>query len=289
MGTTFMDECKTQSCDTLPAPPAAVPAPRFSSDNLDLAGAESLSGLSRLWLFHPFALLVMVGLLPVAPSAVFIALFGWLVCHSSPPDGKGVARGASGRDYPLETPSAGIRKGFAAIGLASVLALAAGGLGTNLLSFGILNGAWAVLTAFAVRSGARTDAQTGWLAGATSMTAAGAFFGIPLALIPGMPLPVKLIPLFLATSLWQLWRATSLRGQARSRAALGAAVTGALATVCYLPGSFLQFNMTWAYEVLCHSLTLGSSLFIPLMIARESARASLPAASTPSLPPAANS
>lgn len=264
----------------LPAKPA--PAPQYDvsplaggSRDLDLAGAEQLSTAGKVGVLHPHILLGLIAYyFPAAPLPATFALFVWVMLNGLA-RGKGRSKALSRvRDRSLDTPSTGVRKGFAALSGACLLALLAGGLGETALSFAVLNGMWAALTLGAVYSGSKTDAQTGWMAGATSMTAAALFFGVPLAFYAGIPFVVKLTPLFVAISLWQSWKFMGARGQARSRAALNAAVSAGIATLCFLPATAALLGFSVG-EALCHFSVAFGSVMLPIWTMKDRLRTAI--------------
>lgn len=263
----------------LPAKPA--PAPRYDisplaggSRDLDLAGAEQLSTAGKIGVLHPHILLGLIAYyFPAAPAPATFALFAWVMLNglSRKKRSKALSRV---HDRSLDTPSTGVRKGFAALGGACLLALLCGGLGETALSFNVLNSMWALLTLAAVHSGSKTDAQTGWMAGATSMTAAALFFGVPLAFFAGIPFVVKLTPLFVLLSLWQSWKFMGTRGQARSRAALNAAASAGIATLCFLPATAALLGFS-PLEALCHFSVAFGSVLLPIWSMKDRLRPAL--------------
>lgn len=244
-----------------------------STRDVDLAGAEQISLAGKLGVLHPYMLLLATGMMTTLPMPITIALFAWvaLVAGRSRRKSKALSRV---REQALDTPSNSVRKGFGAIGWACLLALLAGGLGESWASFVVLNGAWAALTLNAVRSGSKTDAQTGWMAGATSMTAAALFFGVPLAFVAGIPFVVKLTPIWAGLSLWQSWKFMGARGTERSRAAMNAAASAAVATLCFLPATAALIGFS-AFEAACHFAVAFGSVLLPIWSMREKLRPEL--------------
>jgi hypothetical protein len=285
----------------LPARPA--PAPQYDiaplgggSRDLDLSGAEQLSTVGKMGVLHPHILLGMMAILaPAAPHAASFAVFTWIVLNAMA--GKRGSKALSRvRDRSLDTPSTAVRKGFGALATACLLALICGGLGEAPLSFAVLNGAWAGLTLAAVRSGSKTDAQTGWMAGATSMTAAALFFGVPLAFYcyNAVPWVVLLTPFLAAGSLWQSWKFMGGRGTGRSRAALNATILSGLATLAFLPATAALIGFS-AFEAMCHFSVAFGSIMLPIWTMRDrlkpaigagegSSAGALPESNTPALP-----
>jgi hypothetical protein len=228
-----------------------------------LPGTERLDGLDKLWLLHPHALLAIAGCLAVfsVDSPFFLAsVFLWMIFSVGwrPGDNRSVAERVNDR---LSPPSSALRGGFRAIGLAALAATVTGMLGPPGLAFYVLNASWVLLTAMAVSRGSRTDPQTGWMAGATSMAAACTFFGLPLALIPGIPWPVAILPFMSAGAAWQTWNYLSSRGRKRTRSAMKAVGFASLATILYLPAAVLTgFSL---FEVMCHFSVVAASVLIP--------------------------
>ena len=258
-----------------------------SSRELDLAGAENLSVAGKMGMMHPFVLLAAMGMMQSAPWAALVALFGWVAVVGGLMGGS-KSLTTSARASKLDSPSGAMSKGFAAIGGACLAALVCGGLGDTPTSFMVLNGLWAALTMVAVKSATKTDAQSGWIAGATSQTAAALFFGVPLALIPGLTIPfvVKLTPFLSGISLFYSWKTMSARGTQRSRYALNAAGAAALATLAFLPATAALIGFS-PFEALCHFTVSMGSLALPIWTMRNKMRAALPAAETadrPALP-----
>ncbi|MBI4863566.1 MAG: hypothetical protein HY815_25405 [Candidatus Riflebacteria bacterium] len=262
----------------------AVRRARDADAAVDLPGTERLGGLAKLWLLHPYALLAIAGYMSLMAPGPFLvtAVFAWVAFVVGSGFGRGRKRDGSS---PLLAPSAGLKGGFRALGFTVLAAVASSFLallGLPNVAFYVLNGAWVVLTAAAVHQASRTDAQTGWMVGATSMAAACAFFGIPLALIPGVPWPMKLIPFLCAGSAWQTWNYLSSRGAERTRSALKALSAASLATLCYLSFSALVMGFS-LFEATCHFSIVAASFLIPLKTAM--ARLPLaPADPTPALP-----
>jgi hypothetical protein len=249
--------------------PVAYPS---TSRELDLAGAEKLSTAGKLGMMHPFALLAVMGMIPITGFWPFMALFAWVAVVAG---WCGLTAVKTTDDKAMVAPSGAMRKGFAALGTACVLALLAGGLGETPLSFMVLNGMWAALTMAAVRSGTKTDAQSGWMAGATSQTAAALFFGVPLAfLVPGIPFTVYLTPFFSAGALWYSWKFMSSRGTDRSRAALNAAAMSALGTLAFLPATAALIGFS-GFEAACHFTVALGSLLLPIWSMRNRMRPAL--------------
>ena len=257
-----------------------LPAPMGSSSReLDLSGAENLSIAGKLGMMHPFLLLLALGVSSVSSWGAMMMLFTWVAVVGGTMGGsKAVARRASDTSGML-APSGAISRGFGAIGLACIAALLAGGLGETELSFYVLNGLWAAFTALAVKSASKTDAQSGWIAGASSQTAAALFFGVPLLVSPlipwaGLGLVVKSTVLFSMASLYQTWKFMGSRGTNRSRAALNAAGAAAIGTLAFLPATamILKFSL---FEVACHLTVSLGTLMIPIWSMRDKLRPAL--------------
>jgi len=245
-----------------PVREAAPVSCRTEEDSLP--GTERLSSFEKFWFLHPHLLLGLAGYLavfmvesPFLPSAVFL----WTVLAMGSWFGKGTARRGV-QESPLSPPSEGLKSGYRAIGFATLAATLAGLLGPQGLAFYVLNGSWLLFSMAAVIRASRTDAQTGWMTGATSMGAACTFFGLPLAFVPGMPWPVTVLPLLSAGVTWQSWKFLSNRGQKRTTSALKALALASLATVFYLPSAVLTgFSF---FEAACHLSVVIASVLIPL-------------------------
>lgn len=249
-----------------------------SSRDLDLAGAENLSVGGKMGMMHPFVLLAAMGLMQSAPAAALFALFGWVAIVGGMMGGSKAVSKVADSGSRLDAPSGAMSKGFAAIGAACLAALVAGGLGDTPASFMVLNGLWAALTVVAVKSANKTDAQSGWIAGATSQTAAALFFGVPLTLIPGLPIPsvVYLTPILSAISLYNTWKTMSTRGTERSRYALNAAGAAALGTLAFLPATAALIGFS-PFEAVCHLIVSMGTLMLPIWSMRDKFRPALTA------------
>ena len=262
-----------------PKPPAYDPSELpvslgSSSRDLDLSGAERLSTGGKFGMMHPFALLAVVGFSTVSSWGAMMALFLWVTFIGGMMGGSKAVAKRSDEGGKLISPSGAMSRGFMALGAACVAALVAGGLGETALSFYVLNGLWAGLTMLAVRSASKTDAQSGWIAGATSQTAAALFFGVPLFTNPLVPLVVKLTPLFSLASLWYSWKFMGARGTNRSRAALNAAGAAALGTLAFLPATAALLGFS-AFEAMCHFTVSMGTLMIPIWAMRDKIRPAL--------------
>jgi hypothetical protein len=246
------------------------------STELDLAGAERLNGLDKLWLLHPYGLALAAGcgwFLGSWGPIVLTAVLVWMLGMSGSRKGRGkeLARAREREGRSLLPPSSALRAGFGVFGVMGLAALAALLGGAPGLHFYLLNGLWAGLTAVAVYRASRTDAQTGWMTGATSMAVPCTFFGIPLAVLPGLPWPIRLLPILCAASVWATWSYLSGRGTSRTKAALNALVTASVASVCYLSAS----TAIWGLSLFEASVHLGVPLLsfgIPYWVARERMR-----------------
>lgn len=266
-----------------------------SSRDLDLSGAENLSVAGKLGMMHPFILLAAMGMFQSVSTAVLFAAFGWVALVGGLIGGSKAVSKRKSRDTRLMAPSGAMSKGFAAVGLACLVAIISGGLGDTPLSFMVLNGLWAAFTMVAVRSATKTDAQSGWVAGATSQTAAALFFGVPLAAYLSLPVwayTVYATPFLSAISLYYSWKFMGTRGTQRSRNALNAAGSAALATLAFLPATAALIGFS-AFEALCHFTVAFGSLLLPIWTMRDKLRPALtansgsdalPAADRPALP-----
>lgn len=255
------------------------------SREVDLPGAENLGTVGKMGMMHPFAILLAMGMMQTAPWAAMLALFSWVAVVGGLMGG---SKSVTTTESKLDAPSGAMSKGFAAIGTACLLALISGGLGDTPLSFYVLNGLWASLTMVAVRSANKTDAQSGWIAGATSQTAAALFFGVPLAFASGLPIPmiVKATPILSAISLYYSWKTMSARGTERSRYALNSAGAAALATLAFLPATAAIIGFS-AFEAACHLTVSMGSLLLPIWSMRNKLRPALTAGDSsdrPALP-----
>lgn len=267
-----------------------------TSRELDLSGAESLTIAGKLGMMHPFVLLFALGMMQSVSAAVLFAAFGWVAVVGGMMGGSKAVSRRKSRDGRLVAPTGAMSKGFMALGAACLAAIISGGLGDTPTSFMILNGLWAALTMVAVKSATRTDAQSGWVAGATSQTAAALFFGVPLAAyisLPAWAYTVYATPFLSAISLYYSWRFMGTRGTARSRNALNAAGAAALGTLAFLPATAALIGFS-GFEAACHFTVAFGSLLLPIWTMRDKLRpalsssgpdtASLPSPDRPALP-----
>jgi hypothetical protein len=189
----------------------------------------------------------------------------------------------------LLSPAGAVRKGFGAVGFAclSIYALYMVGFPPYLVyPPSLFRGIWAFWTWRAVRSASRTDAQSGWMAGATSLTAFSMFWWAKFGFYLGIVAPIcqVAIPTLGVAAAWQTWRFLSTRGVERSRAALKASVLGAAAALLFAPIGAPSFLPTVG-------LAAAVSLFLPawmsrhrLQIGQESQPPALPEACDPATP-----
>lgn len=248
-----------------------------SSRDVDLPGTEKLGAMGKLGMLHPMALLLALGVITTTTMTPLWALFAWVAVVGGLMGGsssKAVAR-RSTDEGKLISPTGAMSRGYLALGGACIAAMLAGGLGETAFSFYVLNGLWAAFTMWAVRGATKTDAQSGWIAGATSQTAAALFFGVPLMLHPGVHWVVRLTPLFSAVSLWQTWKFMGSRGTARSRAALNAAGASALGTLAFLPATASLLGTFSLFEAMCHLTVSMGSLMLPIWAMKDRIRPAL--------------
>jgi len=222
-----------------------------SEERLDLAGSECLSPRQRVAAASPLMMLVLAGAPALYAHPVFITAL--LVCVA-------IAARAGVPALARETrrmvaPSEAVQMGVGAFSAGMLLNALHWYFGRPFGHIPIFWFFWPLFTAIAVQKASKTDTQSGWAAGASSMAAFGLIRALGAVHFGG----------HLAWLLWlmagasgvagyKLWRVTGTRGRDRSRAALGAVLAGLAAA-----------TGAAAYCAFSHHLLLAVSiLFVPL-------------------------
>lgn len=252
----------------------------------DLAGVETMTTAKKLWLMHPYALLMAFGAmwvtLPINAALATMMMIGLTLYSVTMAAATRSSRSTAlsrARKETLLAPSSALKAGlgiFGAMGLAATAASFAGGA---LFEFFVLNGTWGALSLFAVYQASKSDAQTGWMTGASAMAVPCTFFGIMVAIraVQIWPFwsltlwPVLMVPLLCMGAIWQSWNYLSTRGRDRTASSLKALAFASLATIFYLPATsfFWSFSI---FEALIHLGLPIAAFAIPLWMNRERVR-----------------
>ena len=240
----------------------------------ELTGTEKMGLAKKLWLMHPFALLIGIGVLSsqtVMSSVVITGLLLWTALMMGAKTFKQITVGPAANE--VVAPSTAVKAGMGIFGMMGLASIGALMTGITNLDFFVLNGAWGVLSLLAVYQASKSDAQTGWMTGASAMAVPCTFFGMAVALramefSAGILLPVKLVPILCLAAVYQTWQYLSKTGRNRTKASLKALGLASLATVCYLPATtyFWGFSI---FEAIVHLGLPVGAFAIPLLMSRN--------------------
>lgn len=186
-------------------------------DDAPLAGAQRSGATDRLKALWPLAAVLAASTTLSAPW-LMLALLAAVAVGAKVRRGRSDATGAGGRE--LLRPQDAVALGAHAFAVPALLKAAWWMTGSwgGMLAFLIL---WPALTGLAVMRAARTDVQSGWIAGASSLTGVW-LYQLWNSFWWGAP-HWPLLAVASVSTVGLIWKFLGARGHARSMAALGAA------------------------------------------------------------------
>jgi hypothetical protein len=258
-----------------------LPATHTSSTDVEVRGAETLGTKGRLIATMPLALMVIAGVPIWFISPLSMAVILAIASVATLPGLVALKRSG---DVPMK-PSECVQAGAGAFSAAMLVNALYWAAGRPLGSFPLFWFIWPVLTALAVRRASKTDIQSGWATGASSIAAFGLIRAISALYAHG--------PLVLAACLWAMaggavvgglgsWVFLRSRGRGRSGAALGMLLAGAGASVS---AALYCFMLGHPFIGLASLAVPLYTFLAPLVSNRDKIRAALGESSRPALSP----